>query len=58
MHEAVHSKPMLWDTQRDGVGREVGACFRMEGHVHLQLIRVDVWQKPPQYCKVIILQLK
>ena len=27
-------------------------------HVHPWLIHVDVWQKPPQYCKVIIFQLK
>ena len=27
-------------------------------HVHPWVIRVDVWQKPPQYCKVISLQLK
>ena len=27
-------------------------------HVHPWLIRVDVWQKPLQYCKVISLQLK
>ena len=27
-------------------------------HVHLWLIHVNVWQKPPQYCKVISLQLK
>ena len=27
-------------------------------HVHPWLIHVDVWQKPPQYCKVISLQLK
>ena len=27
-------------------------------HVHPWLICVDVWQKPPQYCKVISLQLK
>ena len=27
-------------------------------HVHLWLIHVSVWQKPPQYCKVISLQLK
>ena len=27
-------------------------------HVHLWLIHVSVWQKPPQYCKEIILQLK
>ena len=26
--------------------------------VHPWLIHVNVWQKPPQYCKVIILQLK
>ena len=48
-------------TQRDGVGREVvvGAIFQDGGtHVHLWLIHVDIWQKPSQYCKVIILQLK
>ena len=27
-------------------------------YVYLWLIHVDVWQKPTQYCKVIILQLK
>ena len=27
-------------------------------HVHCWLIHVDIWQKPPQYCKVIIFQLK
>ena len=27
-------------------------------HVHPRLIHVSVWQKPPQYCKVISLQLK
>ena len=29
-----------------------------ETHVHLWLIHVNVWHKPPQYCKVIRLQLK
>ena len=38
-------------TQRDGVGRDVGRGFRMGGHVHLWLIYVDEWQKPPQYAK-------
>ena len=36
-------------------GREVqdgGTC------VYLWLVHIDVWQKPSQYCKVIILQLK
>ena len=45
-------------TQRDGVGRETGGGFRMGGYVNLWLIHVGVWQKPSQYCKVIILQLK
>ena len=27
-------------------------------HVHPWLIHVDVWQKTPQYCKEITLQLK
>ena len=27
-------------------------------HVYLWPIHVDVWQKPPQYCKVNTLQLK
>ena len=27
-------------------------------YVHPWLIHVSVWQKPPQYCKVISLQLK
>ena len=26
--------------------------------MYLWLIHVDIWQKPSQYCKVIILQLK
>ena len=30
----------------------------MGGHVYLRLMPVDVWQIPPQYGKVIILQLK
>ena len=29
-----------------------------EACVCLQLIHVDAWQKPPQCCKTIILQLK
>ena len=30
----------------------------MQGtHIYLWLIHVDVWQKPSQYCKVIILKI-
>ena len=33
--------------------------FKREGtYVYLWLIHVDVWQKPTQYCKAIIFQLK
>ena len=44
-------------TQRAGMRREVGREFRMgrTQHVHLWLIHINVWQKPPQYCKVISL---
>ena len=41
------------------MGREVGGRFKGEGtYVYLWLIHVDVWQKPTQFCKAIILQLK
>ena len=32
--------------------------MRERTHVGLWLIHVDVWQKPTQHCKAIILQLK
>ena len=38
---------------------EVGGRFKREGPcVCLWLIRVDVWQKPTQFCEAIILQLR
>ena len=41
------------------MGWEVGRRFRKEGtYAYLWPIHVDVWQKPTQYCKTIILQLK
>ena len=43
---------------RDGMGREVGGGFSMGDTCTPWLIHVNVWQKPPQYCKVISLQLK
>ena len=46
-------------TYRGGMRWEVGGRFKREGtYVYLWLIYVDVWQKPIQYWKVIILQLK
>ena len=41
------------------MGREVGGRFKREGtYVCLWLIHADIWQRPTQYCKAIILQLK
>ena len=41
------------------MGWGVGGSFKREGtYVYLWLIHVDVWQKPTQYCKASILQLK
>ena len=59
MLEAGHSKLVLWNNPEgwDGKGGGRGAW---DGgiHVPLWLIHVNVWQKPPQYCKVISLQSK
>ena len=47
-----------------GQPRGMGWGGRWEGgsgwgaHVHPWLVHVNVWQTPPQYCKVITLQLK
>ena len=41
------------------MGREMGRRFKGEGtYIYLWLIHVDIWQKPSQFCKAIILQLK
>ena len=38
---------------------EVEGRFKKEGtYVYLWLIHVDVWQKPTQYCKAVILPEK
>ena len=39
------------------MGREVGGGSGWGTHGNPWLIRVNVWQKPLQYCKVISLQL-
>ena len=58
MHEAGHSKLVLWDNPRDRVGGSGRGIQDGGTHVYPWLIHVNVWQKPPQYCKVIVLQLK
>ena len=38
---------------------EAGGSFKREGiYIYLWLIHVDIWQKPRQYYKAIIFQLK
>ena len=59
MHEAGYFKLVLWDNPEGWGGEGGGKGFRMGGtHVYMWLIYADVWQKPPEYCKVISLQLK
>ena len=41
---------MDWEVEGGSRGRLI--------HILLWLIHVDVWQKPTEYCKAIILQLK
>ena len=55
MHETGCSGLVHWDDPEgwDGEGGGGGA-LRMGD---TWLIHVNVWQKPPQYCKVISLQL-
>ena len=50
MHEAGHSKPMLWDNPEGWGGKGGGRGFQDGGkHVYPWLINVNVWQKPLQY---------
>jgi len=58
--EKKEPKPGLGDNREgwDGIGgrREVQEGGNI--YIYLWLIHVDVWQKPTQYCKAIILELK
>ena len=38
--------------------KERGRLKKEGTYVYLWLIHVDAWQKPTQYCKAIVLQLK
>ena len=58
IHEAGHSKLVLWDNPEVWGGEGWRGVQDGGTHVHPWLIHADVWQKPPQYCKVISLQLK
>ena len=41
---------MRWEWETGSRGTDI--------YIYLWLIHADVWQKPPQLCKAIILQLK
>ena len=55
LYDAGRSNP----TEKGGRGWEAGGSYKKEGsYLYLWLIHVDTWQKPIQYCKAIIFQLK
>ena len=59
MHETGLSKPVHWDNPEGWDGEGGGRRVQDRGtHVHPWRIHVNVWQTPPQYCKVISPQLK
>ena len=62
MHETGCSGLVHWDDPEgwdgEGVQGRGGGGSGWGTHVHPWLIHVNVWRKPPQYCKVISLQLK
>ena len=42
-------------TYRGGTGKEKGGRFKREGtYVYLWPAHISVWQKPSQYCKIIL----
>ena len=59
VHETGHSKPVHWEKPEGWDGEGGGKGVR-DGRtrVHPWLIHVNIWPKPPQYCKVISLQLQ
>ena len=58
MYDTGNPKPALCDNLTEWGDEGSGGGFTREGtYVCLTLIHVDVWQKPSQYCKVILFQL-
>ena len=58
MHEAGHSKLVIWDNPEDGVWRDVGGGSEWWNTSTPVADSCQCTAKPPQYCKVISLQLK
>ena len=56
LYDAGNPKPVLCDNLEGWIGWEVGGRFKEEGtYVYQWLIQADIWHKPSQYCKLIIL---
>ena len=55
LYDGGSSNPVLCDNLQGWDG--MGGKFKREG-TYVWLIHADVWQKPTQYCKTIVLQLK
>ena len=49
---------MHWDGPEGWDGEGGGRKGQDGEHINPWLIHVNVWQKPPQYCQIISLQLK
>ena len=59
MHQTGRPKLVHWDNPEGWDGEGGGRGVQDRGtHVHPQLIHVNIRQKPPEFCKVISLQLK
>ena len=58
MHETGCSGPVHWDDPKDGMGRYVGGGVQ-DGDTRTPMADSrQCIKKPPQYCKLISLQLK
>ena len=64
VHQGCILSPCLFNLYAEYIMRNAGldesqAGIKIAGrYTYLWLIHVDVWQKPTQFCKAIILQLK
>ena len=58
MHETGCSRLVHWDDPEGWDGEEVGGGFRMGNTCTPVVDPCQCMAKPPQYCKVISLQLK
>ena len=57
--QATLLKKVHWDDPEGWYGEGGGSGVQDGEHMYTHgLILVNVWQKPPQYCEVISLQLK